>query len=76
MATLTYLNLVAWLLRVGHDDEAQRLARRELVPRLLGTHDQPAPAPPFSWRHPGSLRADRAATVGPSRPVVTPVPLA
>ena len=55
MVTLTYLNLVAWLLRVGYDDEAQRLARRELVPRLLGTHDLPAPAPPFSWRHPGSL---------------------
>jgi hypothetical protein len=55
MATRTYLNLVSWLLREGHRDEADALVRTELVPRLAGTHGQPVAPPPFTWRHPGSL---------------------
>lgn len=53
MAQVTYLVLVAWLLRVGRDDEAAVLRDDQLIPRLLGRTGPPPPT--FSWRHPGSV---------------------
>lgn len=53
MAKVTYLLVVAWLLRTGHDQEAARLIDEPLVPRLTGSVGPPAPY--LSWRHPGSV---------------------
>jgi len=76
MAKIAYLVIMAWLLRIGRDEEAQAVARTQLVPRLTG---QVGPPPPHvTWRHPGSLllawrhrrrwggqgRRDAGATVG------------
>ncbi len=52
MTRVTCLVMVAWLLRIGREDEAGMLAREYLIPRLTGRVGPPPPR--LTWRHPGS----------------------